>query len=177
MAPELDPDPNLTPDPPEPDGTDGLPGLLRTIVFFGLYAILIAIYLAIVPTLWGSSEFSGAAMRTVSAAFSIITTNIPAISELAPALLAGILVVTAPSVQRTIQVLALLSLSVVTYLLYLHFQIVIHSPGLGVDEAIGLDISQIKTVKAGLDSLTADARAFMAIIIGGLLGLQVVKTP
>ena len=149
--------------------------LARIVVFFGVYICLIAIYVAIVTTArLGRSDFSGPVMQMLASSYSIITAEWPAVGAIAPALIAGVVVLTAAPRRRTMQVLSLLVLTIVIFGLYLDFQMFLGADN--INEMIGSEPpSNNPVVKARLVSFSSDVRNFMGIIFGSLLGLQIGK--
>ena len=144
----------------------------RTIIFYGAFAFIYAVYLVVVGGLFlGYASLSGAAMEAIVQYAPETLSQVSLSGELVAVLLGGVLAWTAPGRPSLFRFFLLLALSGIAWLMYLHMQALISNDVVGeVLLAGNTTPEQLPESLKTLSSFAATARGFAAATFGAVIG-------
>lgn len=146
---------------------------LKSVVFFGVFAVLIIVYLLIYGTYFlGLSDLTAATVGFFLGTAPLFIKDVPVLGEYSPAVVAGLLAATAPFNKTRSIFFVAIAVSIFIYILYLHLSSFAASPtALTILEIAGYGPAAQNLAMAMLDGL----RTFCLVVAASLVGLRANK--
>ncbi len=162
-----------------------LPAIVKLVVFYGAFAVLYLLYVAIVVGDFFWRDASLFVMENIATYTPIIMTDVSVPAQLLPAVLGGVMAWAAPGRAANAQLILLLLLAAIAWIMYLHMQVFFGSEIPNVRDQLLIDNvpeDQIDVTMATLSSFASNVRSFASVVFAAILGLrfndeQAVLTP